>query len=63
MVFSGGASGFGNFYALDAGTNAEFSQVRMERISCLLGADLFFNSDTTGIVNVGTSNGGALVRW
>lgn len=62
VVFSGGTAGFSNFYAINDAA-AAFELFRGERVSAILGADMSLASTATGFLQVGTSNGGALVSW
>lgn len=61
-VFSAGTVGFSNFYALDMSVGA-CTQMVIEDLSLLLGADAKFHASSTGYVNVQTATGGSKVVW
>lgn len=60
-VFSDGAVGFSDHYALRFTNDA--TRLRGERVSLLLGADVDFTASSTGYFQVSSSSGGARVDW
>jgi hypothetical protein len=62
VVFSAGAVGFSNPYAVDMSSGA-VSAMRAESISLLLGADMNLANLSSSYVNVQTCTGGSRVDW
>lgn len=63
VVFDGGVDGFSQYWALQRTTDGAMTDFLFERISLLRGADIFLFEDDTGILQVGTAQGGARVDW
>jgi|GEM_PF-2095616 len=62
-VISAGPFGFANYAAVDLTVGTAISQVVMENISLLLGADMVLLPATTGRINIQTATGGSRVQW
>lgn len=62
-VISSGPYGYSNYAAVDLTLGAAISQVVMENISLLLGADMVLLPATTGRINVQLATGGSRVQW
>lgn len=61
-TFSGGATGFSNFYAVDL-SSAAVTRAEIENCSLLMGADMKLHASSTGWVNIELATGGSRVDW
>ena len=63
VVVSAGKFGFSNYAAIDLGPSTGISQMKIEGMSLLLGADMVLPVGATGRVNIQTATGGSRVQW
>jgi hypothetical protein len=63
VVVSAGTVGFSNYAAVDFSAAASFTQMKIEGLSLLLGADMAILAAGTGRVNVQLATGGSRVQW
>jgi len=63
VVVSAGKFGFSNYAAIDLGAATSLSQMKIEGMSLLLGADMALPAGATGRVNVQLATGGSRVQW
>lgn len=60
--FSGGATGFSNFYAVDLSSGA-VTRAEVEGVSLLHGADMKLHASSTGWVHIEEATGSSRVDW
>lgn len=63
VVVSAGQYGYSNYAAIDCSAAGPLTQLRMEGLSLLLGADMVLPAAATGRVNIQTATGGSRVVW
>jgi len=63
VVVSAGKFGFSNYAAIDLGASTGMSQMKIEGMSLLLGADMVLPVGATGRVNIQLATGGSRVQW
>lgn len=63
VVVSAGKFGFSNYAAVDLGVATGMTQLKIEGMSLLLGADMVLPVGATGRVNIQTATGGSRVQW
>lgn len=63
VVVSAGTVGFSNYAAVDFTFATAVTQIKIEGMSLLLGADMAVGATSTGRINVQLSTGGSRVSW